>query len=483
MEGSVDEYVPLAGNEVLSLVAILVVACIGLLVLVTKIAVKIDIARRQAAAARHVRNAFDLTQRRWILARPWIKRAITLLAGGLVIGASILITYAIGEYAQSRALTWLESMLGSNACLLLFALTGMPAICLFGAIPVARVLLRIRPVDPEQTVVPSRFTRWMFVGGLLSYACLVLIVAGFWAPVQMVGLWVTSGLLAWTGFLTHRHYAGFRTFLESPYVVFLRRFSTFSDRVLTGFVMRNLPAGVPIVILQSRVSGLQDWDPFAMGFNGMKLLFPIRSMPLVLSVSDERWLEWVERLAEKSSGVVLDLTEISPSVRSELAVLKAGGFDSKLILVADGNVLGSLETIRNEWQMGGSRQHAVLAYRRSWAAGALRLVIVLWLIVCFSLLLALPSEVRQAIPPALTPHSLIHTFENLHEFAIARWGLTIFGITFLVYGGIVTVKPFLTLESRIAIGNALDELFAGTRTPMQVAWSRVSALLKRGHEG
>ena len=73
-----------------------------------------------------------------------------------------------------------------------------------------------------------------------------------------------------------------RRLLDRPFVLFLRRFSTFADRAVIAMVLRQAPSGMPVVFLTPTRSQPGDWDPFVVGFAGMKLWHPFRSVPIVL---------------------------------------------------------------------------------------------------------------------------------------------------------------------------------------------------------
>jgi hypothetical protein len=118
--------------------------------------------------------------------------------------------------------------------------------------------------------------------------------------------------------LRHRHP---RAFLDRPYVLFLRRFSTFSDRSILGLVLRQAPAGKPIVFLTSARSQPGDWNPFLVGFAGMKLWHPFRSVPIMLRANDADWQQVAEELIARASTILIDTSEGSGSITTEVELI------------------------------------------------------------------------------------------------------------------------------------------------------------------
>ena len=70
--------------------------------------------------------------------------------------------------------------------------------------------------------------------------------------------------------------------LQRPYILFLRRFGSYSDRSLVAAILRAAPRGIPVVFLVGNSVGFRAWDPLLIGFGGFKLVRPFQSSPIVI---------------------------------------------------------------------------------------------------------------------------------------------------------------------------------------------------------
>ncbi len=77
-----------------------------------------------------------------------------------------------------------------------------------------------------------------------------------------------------------------RNVLRQPFILYLRRFSSFADRAVVSSLLKCCPPGKPIAFLTPTISSTKDWNPFRIGLAGMKLWHPIRSMPIDLRATD-----------------------------------------------------------------------------------------------------------------------------------------------------------------------------------------------------
>ena len=134
-----------------------------------------------------------------------------------------------------------------------------PLVSLWICIPVVRMALRVFPVRTD-----SR-RRLGCVTGLVAIA---LLYGGIFA----VGITTTSArsdeeqssavmfgamglLLAVTSLVLASTYLRARRALQGPFVLFLRRCSTFSDRVVIGLILRVVPRHMRVILLASPTGG------------------------------------------------------------------------------------------------------------------------------------------------------------------------------------------------------------------------------------
>jgi len=144
----------------------------------------------------------------------------------------------------------------------------------------------------------------MFMGNLFtSISCFLLWAIGAFGPLI-------------------RHHRKPRSFLERPFVLFLRRFSTFSDRSVIAMVLKQAKRGVPVVFLTPTSSQPGDWDPFLVGFAGFKMLRPLSSVPIVLRARDDDWQNAANELILRARTILFDTTDTSDAIRVEMEMIE-----------------------------------------------------------------------------------------------------------------------------------------------------------------
>jgi hypothetical protein len=157
-------------------------------------------------------------------------------------------------------------------------------------------------------------------------------------------------------------------FLERPYVLFLRRFSKFSDRTVINLVLRQTPASKPVVFLVAPRSRVGDWNPFLVGFAGMKLFHPFRSVPLCVQSKNSEWEEAIQTLIKRAQFVIVDVSEKSAAIETELEMIDEAGCWQKTIRLQEVSKNAALRTADAE---GFQAIH----YRKSWIRGIPRMTL------------------------------------------------------------------------------------------------------------
>jgi hypothetical protein len=203
----------------------------------------------------------------------------------------------------------------------------------------------------------------------------------------------------WLGFaipLAIRHLYP-RYFLEKPFVLFLRRFSHFSDRTVQHALLQCAPAGKPVVFLTPTRSRAGDWDPFRVGFSGLKLWRPIHSMPVILRSTDEDWKQAAQELINHAQSIILDVSEGSGSVRSEIDMITAAGRWQDVVLLAkeDKADTNEAEQIAQFTAQGAT----LIVYKKDWIRALPRLFFGLFAtwVVIIPLFYLLPQVVRLTV--------------------------------------------------------------------------------------
>jgi len=249
-------------------------------------------------------------------------------------------------------------------------LSALVPLSLLLGIAFARFLLRAVPLRADgerRPVVIGMFgifgiaavagLAWSLIGSLAPLATPAVVDAEALRRLQAATIaWILGAI----GPFLVRH-AIPRHFFTRPFILFLRRFYTFSDRVLVGAVLKAAPSGKPVAFLTAPVSTAKDWNPFTVGLAGFKLWRPIRSAPVDLH-SDEPWHDNAQTLIENAALIVLDATDGSDSIASEVAMIRDGGFTEKTLVVAP--TLGSAGN--DVLAQLGAQSSSIVEYRKSW---------------------------------------------------------------------------------------------------------------------
>jgi hypothetical protein len=172
------------------------------------------------------------------------------------------------------------------------------------------------------------------------------------------------------GLLIHRHHKP-RAFLDRPFVLFLRRFSTFSDRAVIALILQQAANKVPVVFLTPTLSQPKDWDPYLVGFAGLKLRHPWRSAPVVTRAQDAAWQEAAEDLVRRAHTILLDISDTSTALRTEADMLDRTGRwpDTVCLRLLVPNVSSA------ENSVGGSSDVRSIVYEKSWVRALPRMAL------------------------------------------------------------------------------------------------------------
>ena len=221
-----------------------------------------------------------------------------------------------------------------------------------------------------------------------------------------------------------------RAFLERPFTLFLRRFSTFSDRAVISLVLRAAASRVPVVFLTPTFSRPGDWDPFLVGFAGFKLLHPWKSMPIVLRASDDDWQGVAGELIRRSKTILLDTSETSSAMRTEAEMINNAGRWSDTVCLR----LLARNAGPGTDPFGGSAHGRIIDYRKSWVRPLPRMAIGL-----VALLIA-----------------GIHFLGSLLIFTPSFVAILIFSVVVYVYYS-AFVRPTINREAKSALKAILGE--------------------------
>jgi len=194
-----------------------------------------------------------------------------------------------------------------------------------------------------------------------------------------------------------------RVFLDRPFVLFLRRFSTFSDRTVIALILRQAKAGVPVVFLTPTHSKPRDWDLFLVGFAGLKLLHPLRSVPMVLRARDDDWQRAADELIGRAQTILVDISEASAALRIEAEMIeKTGRWSDTVCLRRTAPTSGS-----GQDPLGAFSNARCVDYSKSWTRALPRLAISLPITLLAALVAAQQTSTLAVSLPAVIWASLV----------------------------------------------------------------------------
>lgn len=118
-------------------------------------------------------------------------------------------------------------------------------------------------------------------------------------------------------------------------ILYLRRFGGFGDRAVVGYLLRRMPATVRLVMMRPPGAGLSDWDPLTNVISGFTLGRGLRSQPLFFRARNSDWQDDVRSLVVRARGIVLDVSDLSPAMHTEIALVASLAAANKTVLVGD----------------------------------------------------------------------------------------------------------------------------------------------------
>ena len=68
----------------------------------------------------------------------------------------------------------------------------------------------------------------------------------------------------------------------------------------------------------------KDWDPFLVGFAGLRLPHPLRSVPMVLRARDDDWQRAADELIDSAQTILVDISEESGALETEAEMIDKG---------------------------------------------------------------------------------------------------------------------------------------------------------------
>ena len=267
--------------------------------------------------------------------------------------------------------------LAGNAIGLLLLL----AIIIYCGIAFGRFILRAAPPQLAGRVrlglilitIPLAFICTITSGGLLLYINRSNNLLEASAFPYLATIYVVPLLTWWAGVVIPLYERRLNpcAFLDRPFVLFLRRFSNFSDRMVINLILRQIPLGKPLVLLTPTRSRAGDWNPFLVGFAGMKLLHPFRSVPFIIGSPDGEWEQAAQFLMHHAQIIVFDISEGSDAIEKEFAMISQAAYLPKTVFLKEDAAEANSE-LKHDIKLGSAQ---IIYYRKSWIRGLPRMLL------------------------------------------------------------------------------------------------------------
>lgn len=279
----------------------------------------------------------------WMTGLPLLSAALSAgfifaAAAGLVLALGSLLGAAIMGVGAVRTLSRMLPLGVSGTPprtwqkLAAFSVTGIMVFVLF----FLQLAIDLRKGTPTDDTLFA----WPVVATLIVFVCTILIVRN-----------------------QHRRVA---TRPAGSFILFLRRFSSYSDRVVLGECLKACPPAVPLVLLVPSTPRIRDWNPVSLAFSGLRLRSPLRSLPVFYRAEDAAWEDTARQLIHQADRIVFDTSDASGSIGLEASMItEANRWPRVVALIEAGGSDG-----RNELT---SRAGTAVRYSRTWRMGALLL--------------------------------------------------------------------------------------------------------------
>ncbi len=149
-------------------------------------------------------------------------------------------------------------------------------------------------------------------------------------------------------------------------VLFLRMFSGFSDRALTGVVFGAAGGHRTVVSLVTPFSTSGSWNPISLCFRGNPLFRPFAKMPIFSTADIDNWEQWVEKLIVEVDCVVIDVSSLTPGVETEIRLIRKYKDASQVVWTCEARNAKNLERLEQLVSTKYLQSDRVVIFRRSW---------------------------------------------------------------------------------------------------------------------
>jgi hypothetical protein len=209
---------------------------------------------------------------------------------------------------------------------------------------IVRMSLRLSPLPigtrSRFQLAPTLWLSWLLV--LIAF-----VAVNSSAVTQSVAVIMGISCMARVYYFRHR----WEGFPRGRTILFLRRFGRSADRLVSSAIRRAVPDETRLALLVGSRQGLASWDPVVVSFDGLAT-----ALPHYLRSTNDEWAGHVREMVARADAVVLDATDWSEAMDTELAIVDASGASGRLIV------------LERAGQTAAPRTHAMnrVLYRASW---------------------------------------------------------------------------------------------------------------------
>lgn len=280
-----------------------------------------------------------------------IKIAISLIA--------IFGIYIFYHYLSS--ILWVIVPQNNNPLKGLFLLITI-TVTIVGAISVTRIITYFLPVNGDELDYKSLktlMTIYILFLVIIIDTIRIIISLSPYNP-QEIGRLTMITLLCFMLMLIY----GFPKFLiqRKPFVLFLRRFSTYSDRAVLDALLKSglgQNSSRRLVMLRAPNTRIRDWDPTTIGITGIIGGLDFFSpLPIFIKSNPNNWKKIIEHLIKKSSIIIIDTSYHSNAVQYELELIKKLSAENKTIAIINSSNVDRPRQL--------SKRIKVIEYKTTW---------------------------------------------------------------------------------------------------------------------
>lgn len=148
-------------------------------------------------------------------------------------------------------------------------------------------------------------------------------------------------------------------------ILFLRRFS--NDYIIYGAVKRTIPKTKQLICLIPENEPIANWDPVHSTIAGLNIMKPIKNTTVFLISKEEHWVGNIKYLLNHPAlHIILDLSQISDSIKTEIKIIHELNLFHKMILIYPESNRDEVRSVLTNLKSNNSEQFNDFQYKKTW---------------------------------------------------------------------------------------------------------------------